>query len=80
MNFASLVTNLVTLLNSTLIPLLYALAFLYFVFGVARFVFLQGEEGRKKAKDTMIYGLIGLVIIFGLWGIINLGLNTLLLG
>ncbi len=80
MTFATLVNNVVMLLSATLIPLLYVLAFLYFVFGVARYVFLEGEEGRKKAKDTMIFGLIGLVVIFGIWGIVNIILHTLLYG
>ena len=75
--FASLVNNGVTLLNGSLVPLLYALAFLYFMVGVARFIFLGGQEGREKGKNMMIYGLIGLVVIFGIWGIVNLLLTTL---
>jgi hypothetical protein len=76
MTFATLVNSWVTLFDSTVVPLLYALAFLYFVFGVARYAFLEGDEGRKKAKDAIIYGLIGLVVIFGVWGIVNLVLAT----
>ncbi len=55
---------------------MYALAFLYFLIGVARYVFLEGQEGRQKARDMMIYGLIGLAVIFGVWGLVNLALST----
>ena len=78
--FASLVNNLVSILSVSLVPLLYALAFLYFVAGVARFVFIGGQESREKGKNMMIYGLIGLVVIFGIWGIVNILLQTLQLG
>ena len=77
MTFATVVKNLVSLLNGSLVPLLYALAFLYFVWGATQLILTQGQEGRDKGRKKVIYGLIGLVIIFGVWGFVNLLLNTL---
>jgi hypothetical protein len=75
--FATVVNNLVSILNSYMIPVLYALGFLYFLIGVARFAFAEGQENRAKARNMIIYGLIGLVVIFGVWGLVNLLLTVL---
>jgi hypothetical protein len=75
--FATIVGNIVSIVSGGLIPVLYALAFLYFVYGLTRFVFADGEENRTKGKNIMIYGLIGLVVIFGVWGFVGIMLTTL---
>ena len=36
-----------------------------------------GEEGQQKGKKTLIYGTIGIVVIFAIWGLVNILLNTL---
>jgi hypothetical protein len=77
MTFATIVNNIVAIVNGGLIPILYALAFLFFVYGLARYLFAEGEENRSKGKQVAIYGLIGLVVIFAVWGFVDLFLNTL---
>jgi hypothetical protein len=75
--FATIVQNIENIVNSYVIPLLYAFAFLFFVAGLVRYFFIgQGEEAQKKGKQMAIYGLIGLVVLFGVWGIVNVVLNT----
>jgi hypothetical protein len=54
------------------IPIFLSLAIIYFIWGVTKYVISDSEEAKKKGKDVMIYGIIGLTVIFGLWGIINL--------
>ncbi len=76
--FATAVQVIVAIANQAVIPLLYALAFLFFVGGLVRYFFLeQGDEGRQKGKDMSMYGLIGLVVIFSVWALVNVGLATL---
>lgn len=67
------------ILNSV-IPVLIALGVVYFVWGVVRYVIADGEEAKKKGKDSIIYGIIGLAIISSLWGIVNIVVNTFDLG
>ncbi|MBA3789421.1 hypothetical protein H0X32_03465 [Patescibacteria group bacterium] len=74
--FAALVGKLVTLVNTSVLPLLYALAFVFFLFGLVRFFFIGGEEGREKGKQLMLYGLIGLFVLFSVWGIVNVLLTV----
>jgi hypothetical protein len=63
------------LLNS-IIPVLIALGMVYFVWGVVQYMIADGEEAKKKGKDVIIYGIIGLAVIVGLWGLVNIVVNT----
>jgi small-conductance mechanosensitive channel len=79
MSLLTIEHNIVTIVNNGIIPLLYALAFLYLVINIVRYVFIEGgEEGVQKGKKSIIYGLVGIVVIFAVWGIVNLLLGTLL--
>lgn len=60
-----------------LILLLAAAAFVLFLWGVFEFIKGAGEESkREEGKRAILWGLIGLVVIFGAYGIINLALGT----
>lgn len=63
------------LLNAT-VPVLVALGLVYFVWGVVRYVIGDEEEAKKKGKDIMIFGIIGLAVIIGMWGLVNIVVNT----
>lgn len=60
-----------------LILLLATGAFVLFIWGVFRFIQQAGNEtAREDGKRAMLWGIIGLVIIFGAYGIINVALNA----
>ena len=60
-----------------IILLLAAAAFILFLWGVFELVLHAGDETkRKEGKQAILWGIIGLVIIFGAYGIINLALGT----
>jgi hypothetical protein len=61
---------------SAIIPVLVALGVVYFIWGVVMYVIADGEEAKKKGRDSMIFGIIGLTIIVGLWGVVNILLTT----
>ncbi len=78
MTFASIVAGIVSQVNQTLIPLIYALAFVFFIIGIVRYFFIEGgEEGQTKGKKFLLYGLLGIVVLFTVWGIISLLLASL---
>lgn len=64
-----------SLLNSV-IPVLIALGVLYFVWGVITYVVADEEEAKSKGRDRIIWGVIGLVVIVGMWGLVNVLRNT----
>ena len=60
-------------LLNPLITLLSLAAFVLFVWGVVEFVASAGsDEGREKGKRHMIWGIIGLVVLFGAKAIVLL--------
>ncbi len=78
MSFKEIVENLVVpMFDLVLIPLMYALAFIIFLIGIVRFFFIEGEESRAKGKVFIMWGIVGFVVIFSVWGIVNVLLRTL---
>jgi len=72
-----LTKQIVDLVSGSVVPLIYALAFLVFTAGMVRFFFLGGEEGRQKGKQLMLWGIIAFVVMFSVWGIVRLLLTIL---
>jgi len=61
---------------NVIIPFLIALAIVVFFWGIISYVIAADEEAKTKGRDKMIYGLIGIAVIVGLWGFIALLQNT----
>ena len=61
-------------INSTLIPLVFGLALLVFLWGIFKFFILGGSEEskREEGKQLMMYAIIGFVVMVSVWGIVNL--------
>ena len=71
--------NIVSIINGILIPVLIAIAFLVFLWGVYKYFIKDGdnESEREKGKTFVLYGIIGFVIIFSVWGLVNIVSDTL---
>lgn len=64
-----------------LIMLLFALALVFFIWGVVEFIGgSDNEEKRTKGRQHIIWGLVGLTIMASVFGIINIIINTLGIG
>ena len=60
-----------------IILLLAGAAFVLFIWGVFEFIaHAEDETKRKEGHQAMLWGIVGLVIIFGAYGIINIALGT----
>lgn len=71
-NLSDLICMAMDLINPV-IALLTGLAVLYFVWNVVRFIMkADDEKGRAAAKDGIIYGVIGLFVLFSFWGLVEL--------
>ena len=58
---------------NTIIGILFVLATVIFLWGVIQFIASSGsEEGRKKAKGIMTWGIIGLAVMAAAWGVANI--------
>ena len=67
-------SNIVNFINTTLIPLIFAVAFLVFLWGMFVTFILGGKDSTKQeeGKSLMLYAVIGFVVMLSLWGIVNL--------
>ncbi len=74
-NIGDVICKFKEILNK-IIPLLLVLGVLYFVWGVVQYVIKDDEEAKKKGKNRIIYGIIGLVVIVGMWGLVNIVVKT----
>lgn len=70
--------NVNKLIINPLILLLFALALLFFLYGVFEFISnLDNEEKKTKGKSHMMWGVIGITIMMSVFTLMNIVLNTL---
>jgi len=75
------IINLFIDIGLKVIPFLGAVAFLVFVWGVARFIKSTGSEKEvKDSKNLLIWGVIGLFVLITIWGIISFMKNEFAFG
>lgn len=73
----SFVANLNKLIINPLIVLLFALATVYFLYGVFEFLSNQdNEEKRKTGKSHMLWGIVGITIMMSVFSILGILLRT----
>src|SRR3989344_2854780 len=68
----TLMSTILSLLNQ-LVPILVAIAVVWFLWGVVQFVTAGAdEEKRKGGRNTMIFGIIAIFVIVSVWGLVNI--------
>ncbi len=72
---ASVILNTI---NFVLVPLLFAVAFIVFLYGIFKtYIWSSGDsEEVKKGHTLILWGLIGFAIMVSLWGLVNVVVNT----
>jgi hypothetical protein len=61
-------------INGTLIPLVFAIALLMFIWGIFKFFILGGadDDSREEGKKLMLWAIVGFVVMVSVFGIVNL--------
>ena len=68
-----LVENFKSVILNPLISLLFGLALVYFLWGLAEVVFAgDQEEKRKTGSQHIMWGVVGMFIMVAVYGILNL--------
>jgi uncharacterized membrane protein len=77
-NVQDLAAFAINLINNVAVPLIFALAFLVFIWGVFQY-FIAGagnEEKRDTGKQFMLYGIIGFFVMISVWGLVRILTGT----
>ena len=53
-----------------LIPIVFALAMLFFFWGLAMYIFGK-EHDKEQAKKTMVWGVVALFVMAAVWGLVS---------
>ena len=83
MTFAQFVgsgsTGVIGVINTVIVPLIFALAFVVFIWGVINYFFLHGGDEAKRSEGRQFtgWGILGMVVLLSVWGLVNLLLSTL---
>lgn len=71
-------SEILFIIDNVLVPVIFAVAFIVFLYGVARAYIFSGGEPEKVSEGhrLILWGIIGFVIMISLWGIVNIVANT----
>jgi hypothetical protein len=77
-NICQVAATIINVINGVLVPVLFALAFIFFLYGIAKtYIFSAGdEEERKKGHKLVLWGIIAFAIMISIWGLVNVVANT----
>lgn len=66
-------------INNVLLPVVISIAFIVFIWGVYKYFILgaANEDKRAEGRQLVLWGVIGFVIIFTVWGLVNIVSATL---
>ena len=72
----------INIINNVLVPVLFAVAFIVFLWG-AFYTFILGansDDVKEKGKSLMLWGLIGFFVMVSIWGLVNILTGTVQFG
>ena len=64
-----LLTSVKTIINTTLIPLVFALALLLFFWGMVKYIRSSGGD-KEEGKKIMVWGIVALFVMSCVWGLV----------
>lgn len=72
-------TGIIGALNTIAIPVITTLAFGIFILGIVKYFFLNqdSEDKRAEGREFIFWGILGMVVLFSVWGFVNIVLSTL---
>ena len=70
--------TVINIINGVLVPLLFAVSFIMFLYGIAKAYILSpgDEEAIKSGHKILLWGLIGFAVMLSVWGLVNVVVNT----
>lgn len=74
----NLIGKINTQILNPIIAIMFALATVYFVWGVAQYIWNpESDEAREKGRSVMIYGIIGMTIMMSVFAIMRFIISSI---
>ncbi|MFZ1074891.1 MAG: hypothetical protein WAN50_00765 [Minisyncoccia bacterium] len=75
---ACIAQQFIWIINYVLVPLIFAAAFLVFLYGIAEaYIFSRGDSGKiEEGHRLVLWGIVGFAVMISLWGLVNVIANT----
>lgn len=69
-------------INNILVPVLFAIAFIVFLFGAFKTFILgaNSDDTKTEGKNLMIWSLVGFFVMVSIWGLVGILTNTVSFG
>ena len=73
----SFIGKISTEILNPIIAILFSVATLYFLYGIAKYIWNpDNEEAREEGRRGMLYGIIGMFVMVSVFGIMKFLINT----
>ncbi len=71
--------SIIELLNTVVVPLVFALAFIVFIWGVFQAFIVNGanEEKRREGTQFILWAVIGFAVMISIWGLVNIAVSII---
>lgn len=81
-NVTEYLTSITGFIYAVLVPLVYAVAFVTFIWGVFLYLIAGGanEEKRDQGKQLIVWGIVGFFVMVSVWGLVNVLRGTFQFG
>lgn len=81
-NVSDVGTFIINIINNVLVPVIFAVAFIVFLWGAFETFILgaSSDDVKEKGKSLMLWGLIGFFVMVSVWGLVNILTGTVSFG
>jgi hypothetical protein len=75
---ASIASQFINIINGVLVPLLFAIAFIVFLYGIfKKYIWSRGnKEDYDQGHMLILWGLVGFFVMVSVWGLVNVVVDT----
>ena len=81
-NLSDVGSFIINSINNILVPVIFAIAFLVFIWGAfnAFIIGATNDSAKENGKNLMLWGLIGFFVMVSVWGLVNILTGTVSFG
>ncbi len=75
-SFGDVLNYMTCMIEGSVIPLMFSIATVVFLYGVVKFIKEEKAEDKEKGRMFMIWGIVAFAVMFSVWGLVGMLENT----